>query len=76
MENQNDVDYVDLLQIRGYMKNWKQNRPTEKSNKNYRLSDDKMASRKIFFLQYECVCFCKICISSYFAYMDDNSNKM
>jgi hypothetical protein len=41
MENQDDVDYVDLFQIRGYIKN----RPTEKPNKNYELSD-KMTSRK------------------------------
>jgi hypothetical protein len=47
MENQDDVDYVDLLKIRGYIRKIKkkQNRPTEKSNKNYGLSD-KIALRK------------------------------
>jgi hypothetical protein len=46
MKNQDDVDYFDLLQIRGYMRKIKkQNRPTENSNRNYRLSD-KMTLRK------------------------------
>jgi hypothetical protein len=35
MENQDDVDYVDLLQTRGYIK---KNRATEKSDKNDGLS--------------------------------------
>jgi hypothetical protein len=33
MENKDDVNYVDLLQIHGYIREKKRNRLSEKSNK-------------------------------------------
>jgi hypothetical protein len=84
MKNQDDVHYVDLFTNWWvHMKNRKQNRPTEKSNKNYELSD-KMTLRKnvYYFFTYVSQCeyvyfYVQICICYYFAYIDDdNSNKI
>jgi hypothetical protein len=46
MENQDDIDYVHLLQSQICKKNEKQNRPTEESNKNYGISD-KMTLKRV-----------------------------